>query len=80
MGKLWCAGFFLSLFARTDFGLFQKGDLAIYAGELGAVLEDDAELHSLLDDGRNLIIEPLMRVLLCHGLYLDCFRVGAYAL
>jgi len=34
----------------------KKGDLAIYAGELGAVLEDDTELHSLLDDGRNLVI------------------------
>src|SRR5882757_6526501 len=34
----------------------KQGDLAIYAGELGAVLEDDTELHSLLDDGRNLVI------------------------
>ena len=34
----------------------KQGDLAIYAGELGAVLEDDTELHSLLDDGHNLVI------------------------
>src|SRR5882757_4704522 len=34
----------------------KQGDLAIYARELGAVLEDDTELHSLLDDGRNLVI------------------------